>query len=369
MTTGSTVLQRYQRDLNDRGYSADPGQSAAVTALDALSTRLQTQSNAGLLEKLRQRIGGTDPAIPTNAGLYLWGGVGRGKTYLMDLFYETLPFAEKRRSHFHRFIQDTHDKLGELQDKQDPLTLIADSIAKETRVLCFDEFFVSDIGDAMILGNLLAALFANDVTLVATSNVPPADLYRDGLQRQRFLPAIALLEKHTQVMNIGDGADYRLRVLESAEIYHHPLDDQAEQNLLRCFNDISPDRPHDDAMMQIAGRLIATRHSAEGIAWFDFDKLCTAPRSPADYLEIARLCHTVLISGIPILDENRDDDMRRFIGLVDILYDRRVKLIASAVTAPEHLYTGTRLAFEYQRTRSRLSEMQHTAYLAEPHLP
>ncbi|MBT8130780.1 MAG: cell division protein ZapE, partial [Gammaproteobacteria bacterium] len=230
-------------------------------------------------------------------------------------------------------------------------------------------FFVSDIGDAMILGNLLSALFSNGVTLVATSNVPPVNLYRDGLQRQRFLPAIDLLQQHTRVMDIGGGADYRLRILELAEIYHYPLDDQAEKNLQQYLKELAPDRPVSGKDLQISGRQITSRHSADGLAWFDFDTLCTAPRGPADYLEIARLCHTVLLSGIPVLDASRDDDLRRFIGLVDVLYDRRVKLIVSAESAPENLYTGDRLAFEFQRTQSRLTEMQQTDYLAQAHLP
>ncbi|MDH3646698.1 MAG: cell division protein ZapE [Gammaproteobacteria bacterium] len=366
MSNSFGYTEVYQRGLIDRGYTADAGQTAAVAALDALGARLCAERDSGVLQKLKQRIGG--PEQPEK-GLYLWGGVGRGKTYLMDLFFEMLPIEEKRRSHFHRFMQDTHDQLGALGNTRDPLMLIAKNISAKTRVLCFDEFFVSDIGDAMILGNLLSALFDNEVTLVATSNVPPKHLYRDGLQRQRFLPAIAQLEQHTKVMGIGAGADYRLRVLESAEIYHHPLDDQAEDNLMRYLSELAPDRPVSGEMLQIAGRLIATRRSADGLAWFDFNELCTAPRSPADYLEIARLCHTVLVSGVPVLDAMRDDDMRRFIGLVDVFYDRRVKLIISAAAPPELLYTGDRLAFEYQRTQSRLNEMQATDYLAQPHLP
>ena len=366
MTGNISLTARYQRDMLERKFTIDPGQQAAVAALDELAARLCKDGHTGLLRQLRKRI---DSAVAPEEGLYLWGGVGRGKTYLMDMFFESLPFEEKRRSHFHRFMQDTHEQLGALKETQDPLQLIAKRVAAETRILCFDEFFVSDIGDAMILGNLLAALFGNGVTLVATSNVPPQQLYRDGLQRQRFLPAIELLQRHTRLMSIGEGEDYRLRVLASAEIYHYPLDDTAEQNLMRCLSELAPDQPRSGAMVQIAGRLIASRHSADGVIWFDFNELCTAPRGTADYLEIARLCHTVLLSGVPVLDESRDDDMRRFIGLVDIFYDRRVKLIISAAAAPGQLYTGTRLAFEFTRTRSRLSEMLTTAYLAQPHLP
>ncbi len=363
---GFGFMARYRRDLGERGFRRDPAQDAAVEALDNIGARLVARSRGGAFDRLTLRLRRRRRAV---RGLYLWGGVGRGKTYLMDLFYDALPFEQKRRSHFHRFMQDTHEQLGALGDTRDPLPLVARRIAEQTRVLCFDEFYVSDIGDAMILGTLLSALFEQGVTLIATSNVPPRELYADGLQRQRFLPAIDLLEAHTTVMEMGAGDDYRLRILESAEIYHHPLDQAAEENLARYFSGIVPDRPRSGAMLQIAGRLIAARHSGDGIAWFDFNELCTAPRSPMDYLELARLYHTVLVSGVPVMDERRDDDMRRFIGLVDVFYDRRVKLILSAETAPERLYQGEQLAFEFRRTRSRLREMQQRAYLAQPHLP
>ncbi|MBT8136859.1 MAG: AFG1 family ATPase [Gammaproteobacteria bacterium] len=363
---GIGLVARYQRDLDERHFTEDSGQLGAIATLDELGARLAQHQPTSLLENIRRRLSG--PAAPER-GLYLWGGVGRGKTYLMDLFYELLPFAAKRRSHFHRFMQDIHAQLGALGETRDPLPQIAAGIAAKTRILCFDEFYVADIGDAMILGNLLAALFDNGVTLVATSNVAPHDLYHDGLQRQRFMPAIELLQKHTQVMEIGDGADYRLRVLQSAEIYHSPLDRQAAANLQHYMTALAPDQPRTEAVIEINGRDIATRQRADGVAWFDFDAICTAPRSAADYLEIARLFHTVLLSDIPILDESRDDDMRRFIGLVDVFYDHRVKLILSAAAPPDQLYVGERLAFECRRTRSRLTEMQTTDYLALPHLP
>ncbi|MBT8131390.1 MAG: AFG1 family ATPase [Gammaproteobacteria bacterium] len=356
----------YRQDLARRGYEADPGQLKAAAALDAVARRLARHHNKGAWQKLRQRL--SKSSMPVK-GLYLWGGVGRGKTYLMDLFFDYAPVAERRRFHFHRFMQDVHEQLGQLPDTRDPLKIVANRLSGNTSLLCFDEFFVSDIGDAMILGNLFAALFENGVTLVATSNIPPAELYQNGLQRERFLPAIALLEENTEIVNIGLGADYRLRVLEAAEIYHYPLDAAADKNLARYLAELAPDEPVVARPMQIAGRQIASRYRADGLAWFDFDQLCTSPRGPADYLEIARICHTILLSNIPMLGADRDDDLRRFIGLVDVLYDRRVKLIVSAAAAPAELYRGDRLTFEYQRTQSRLNEMQQKKYLAEAHIP
>lgn len=357
------LLRRcYQRDLQQRGYELDPGQRQAVSALTGLSQRLLQPRKRTLLTRLRNK-----PAQAVR-GIYLHGGVGRGKTYLMDLFFKCLPVEEKRRSHFHQFMQDTHDQLGALAQHSNPLATIARRISKTTRVLCFDEFFVSDIGDAMILGKLLGGLFSQGVTLVATSNVPPADLYRDGLQRQRFLPAIELLGKHTQIVDIGDGADYRLRLLESAEIYHSPDNDQAARMMAGYFDDIAPDRGRSGVMLQIARRLIAAKKAADGVAWFGFAELCTAPRAASDYLEIARMYHTVLLSGLPQLDDQRNDDVRRFISLVDIFYDHRVKLIISAAAPIDAIYTGERLAFEFERTRSRLFEMQQRSYLGQPHL-
>ncbi|MBT8144264.1 MAG: AFG1 family ATPase [Gammaproteobacteria bacterium] len=352
------------RDALDRsGYTLDTGQRKAVTALDRLARALTNPSPRSLFQRWR-RMTKKPPR-----GLYLHGGVGRGKTFLMDLFFDCVAVEQKRRSHFHQFMQDTQDQLGALADRRDPLQLIAQRIAANTRVLCFDEFYVSDIGDAMILGTLLEGLFSHGVTLVATSNVAPTELYRDGLQRQRFVPAIELLQQHTRVMHIGDGDDYRLRLLESAEIFHTPADNEADRALARYFDEIAPDRGRSGIMLQIANRLVAARRAADGVAWFDFAEICTAPRSAADYLEIARLYHTVLVSGVPLLDDTRNDDARRFISLVDVLYDHRVKLILSAETELETIYRGERLAFEFERTRSRLREMQQTAYLGQAHIP
>lgn len=300
-------------------------------------------------------------------GLYLWGGVGRGKTYLMDTFYDCLPFPEKRRMHFHRFMHSVHGQLKQVRDEQNPLKLVARDFAADARVLCFDEFFVSDITDAMILAGLLEALFEHGVTLVATSNIPPEDLYRDGLQRERFVPAIRLLQQHTRVLNVDGGTDYRLRYLEQAEIYHAPLDEAAERMLEEEFRRLAPEEGKRDCSITIEGRRIPVRALADDVVWFDFHAVCDGPRSQTDYIEISREFHTVFVSNVPVLDMTMENQARRFISLVDEFYDRKVKLIITAAAEPEHLYQGKRLRFEFERTISRLQEMQSRDYLARPH--
>jgi len=302
-------------------------------------------------------------------GLYFWGGVGRGKTYLMDLFYESLPFAEKRRMHFHRFMRHVHQQLHLLQGEPNPLRKIARDFAQQCRVLCFDEFFVSDITDAMILAGLLDALFQQGVVLVATSNVAPVNLYRDGLQRSKFLPAIALLDANTTILNVDGGVDYRLRVLQDAEIYHAPLDAQADEGLARSFKALSPDMGESAVLLEIEGRHIPTRYCGDGVVWFEFSALCEGPRSQNDYIELAMLYQTVLVSNVPQFTVHREDAARRFISLVDEFYDHNVKLILSAAVSVLELYQGERLVFEFQRTQSRLQEMQSEEYLAREHHP
>ena len=356
--------QRYERRLTEQGWSADPAQIAAVDALEALRVRLVTPRPRGFLARLAGQRS-TDSV----AGVYLWGGVGRGKTFLMDLFFESLPFDERLRFHFHRIMYRVHIRLKELKNTPDPLETVASELANRARVLCFDEFFVSDITDAMILGRLLDALFEKGVTLVSTSNIPPQDLYQDGLQRQNFLPAIQAIEAHTQVINVDGPHDYRLRVLEQAEIYHSPLDEEAETNLLKYFSGIAPDEGTSDQDIEILGRNIRTRRRADGVAWFDFVELVDGPRSQNDYIELARTFQTVLISGMPVMDASHENQARRFVALVDEFYDRRVKIILSAAAPPEAIYTGALLQFEFQRTISRLQEMQSHEYLAEPHRP
>ena len=303
-------------------------------------------------------------------GLYLWGGVGRGKTFLVDEFFAELPVREKRREHFHRFMQDVHAQLKRHRNRPSPLDQVAADIAAKSRILCIDEFVVGDVADAMILGTLLEALFRRGVTLVATSNLPPAGLYRGGLQRERFLPAIALIEKNCRVMELDAGVDYRLRQLERATLYLGPSAGNAEGLLAAEFERLADGRGDSDVKVQVEGRSVRARREAEDVVWFEFRELCEGPRSAADYIEIARCYQTVFLSGVPVMDAVLDDAARRFIALVDEFYDRAVKLVVSAAAdSPEALYRGERLAFEYQRTASRLHEMQGRKYLAKPHRP
>lgn len=355
-------LQRYAADLQRPDFSTDPAQAAAVQKLEGIYNELMQR-------KPRRIALGKRLEWPPVQGLYLWGGVGRGKTYLMDCFYDALPFSRKRRTHFHRFMHAVHEARKLYPEEQDPMARVATDIATKARVLCFDEFFVSDIADAMILARLLEVLFAQGVTLVATSNIAPDGLYQDGLQRQRFLPAIDLLKQHTEVLQVDGGTDYRLRVLKRAELYHHPLDAQADINLQQYFTAIAPEPGVAHAKLRLHGRELSTRHRAEGVLWMDFDALCQGPRGSADYVEIARCFHTVLLSGLPVLTRELEDESRRFINLVDEFYDRGVKLILSAAAPLEQIYQGERLQFEFQRTESRLREMQSFEYLARPHLP
>jgi|SRR5690606_37447665 cell division protein ZapE len=365
-----TPLERYRRDLATGNFVPDPAQERAVFELQDLHDRLvaaKSQGSRGLLARL---FGGEQVRAPVT-GLYFWGGVGRGKTYLMDNFYESLPFDAKLRAHFHRFMRRVHDDLKSLKGEKNPLEKVADRIAGQARVICFDEFFVADIADAMILGTLLGHLFERGVSLVATSNIVPDGLYRDGLQRQRFLPAIALLNQHCKVVNVDGGVDYRLRALEQAEIYHSPLDGAAEMALAAAFESLVPslEEVRQGVAIQIEGRDIPSRKVGEDVVWFDFKALCDGPRSQNDYIEIAREFHAVLISNVPRLTTAMEDQARRFVNLVDEFYDRGVKLIVSAEVALAEIYAGTRLQFEFERTRSRLLEMQSHDYLARPHKP
>ncbi len=302
-------------------------------------------------------------------GAWLWGGVGRGKTFVMDVFFDSLPFDARLRYHFHRLMYRVHGRLKSLDNVEDPLERVAAEFADQARVICLDEFFVSDIADAMILARLLDALFRRGLTLVATSNMSPEALYRGGLQRQRFLPAIGLIVANAEVVYFDSATDYRLRVLERAEIYHAPLDASADSNLARWFGEIAPDAGTAARPIEINGRDIPTRRRADGIVWFDFAALCDGARSQDDYIEIARAFQTVVLSAVPVLDEAHDDQARRFIALVDEFYDRKVKLIVSAAAPICDLYRGTRLLREFERTRSRLAEMQSHDYLAAPHVP
>jgi cell division protein ZapE len=358
------IREAWEKSLLREGHVRDDAQAATVARLEALQRALERheQRSTGWLTRL---FGGTPAPVQ---GLYIWGSVGRGKTFLMDLFFETLAINAKRRVHFHRIMADVHRRLAALDAVSDPLARIAADIARDTRVLCFDEFYVSDIGDAMILGRFLEGLFAAGVTLVATSNAHPDDLYRDGLQRARFLPAIELLKKNMHVLEMDGGTDYRLRLLEQAGTYLTPDDAAAGARLQRLFDDAASSHIRRGEALEINGRPIATRMLAKGIAWFDFAAICDGPRSQADYIEIARWYPTVIVSHVPRFDADAEDQARRFIALVDEFYDRGVKLIVSARTGIGDLYRGERLAFEFDRTTSRLTEMQSAEYLARPHL-
>ena len=361
------IRQAYEDSLARAGHVRDPAQLDVIKRLEDLQQRIQNHKPArrGLLSFLSA---GPREKTDRIKGLYIWGGVGRGKTFLMDLFFESLQVEKKKRIHFHRMMHDVHDRLRLLGEIEDPLDSVAESIAAETRVLCFDEFFIGDIADAMILGRLLDGLFRRGVTLVATSNSKPEDLYKDGLQRQRFLPAIKMLNTNTDVVHMDSGTDYRLRLLQKAGTFLTPDDAEAAQKLNFFFDESATSQIRENHDLEINGRPITARKCARGIAWFDFSALCDGPRSQSDYIELARWYPSVIVSGVPQLDPMREDQTRRFIALVDEFYDRRVKLIISASKPVESLYTGTRLGFEFDRTASRLIEMQSSEYLALPHL-
>ncbi len=370
MTRGPSDLRIAYRDsLQRHGYRADPAQAHAVDRLEDLRQRLHRAETGadGLLASLARRLRGA-PADDYVRGLYLWGGVGRGKTFLMDLFHGSLR-VPARREHFHRFMKDVHARLKGLTDTEDPLAHIAADLAREMRVLCLDELYVSDIADAMLLSGLFAGLVDGGVSLVFTSNAAPNDLYRNGLQRARFLPAIALIERRTELLNVDGGQDYRLRQLEKASLYLDARDPRADDAMRERFEAIAGDAGVAGGSIVIEDRPIEVRVRTEDVIWFDFAAVCDGPRSQADYVEIARDYHSVLVSNVPRFDATLENQARRFVALVDEFYDRSVKLVVSAAAPLDGLYRGERLAFEFDRTRSRLAEMQTHAYLTRPHRP
>ena len=362
-------LAQYRRRVERGELTSDEAQAEAIAALDRLHRDLVRAGTArrGWRHRLAA-IAGRRRTAPVR-GLYLWGSVGRGKTFMMDLFFGALPFKDKTRQHFHRFMASAHERLKRYRDVENPLELVADEIAAETRVICFDELAVTDIADAMILGGLFAALFARGVTLAATSNVVPEQLYRDGLQRQRFLPTIALLREHTEVVQVGGSLDYRLRALERADVYQAPSGAAADQRLAEFFDAIAPDEGDRGGALALFGRKIEYRRAADGVIWFDFAEICDGPRSQDDYIELSRLYQTVLVSNVPCFDTTLENQARRFIALVDEFYDRRVKLILSAAAPVTGLYAGQKLRHDFLRTQSRLREMQTHDYLATAHRP
>jgi len=363
-----TPLERYQADLKRPDFFHDAAQENAVRHLQRLYDDLiaRDQNKSGLMGKLF----GKKPQGPVK-GLYFWGGVGRGKTYLVDTFFDALPFEQKMRTHFHRFMKRVHEEMKTLKGEKNPLTIIGKRFADEARVICFDEFFVSDITDAMILATLMEELFKNGVSLVATSNIVPDGLYKDGLQRARFLPAIALLKEHTDIINVDSGVDYRLRALEQAELFHFPLGQAAEDSLRKSFQSLLPDCTHmvENEALMIENRAIHAVRVCEDVAWFEFRELCDGPRSQNDYIELGKIFHAVILANVEQMSVAKDDMARRFINLVDEFYDRNVKLIISAEVELKDLYTGGRLSFEFQRTLSRLLEMQSHEFLSRPHRP
>ncbi|MCF6193201.1 MAG: AFG1 family ATPase [Kangiellaceae bacterium] len=366
LTDQVTPKQKYLADIKSGGFSEDPCQLAAVEMLDQLFHRLiETQKPPSFLNKLASLFASkNDP----EKGIYFWGGVGRGKTYLMDMFFDLLPITDKSRLHFHRFMHQTHEQLTEFKGKQDPLLLIADEIAATTRVICFDEFFVKDITDAMILGGLFEALFERGVTLVATSNISPERLYWNGLQRERFIPAIELIQQHCEIVNLDHGIDYRLRTLEQADIFHCPHDQVAIVNLNNSFDQLATEEMPAGSVIDIEHRAVLTERCAEGVVWFSFKEICESARSQTDYIGISRCYQTVMVSDIPQLAAKDDAAVRRFISLVDEFYERHVNLMITASVELEELYLGELLAFEFKRTLSRLQEMQSHDYLALEHL-
>ena len=352
----------YKHDLRRDGFESDPMQQEAVQALQQLYAVLNGDTRArkqSVIDRLLNRR--PEPV----KGIYLWGDTGRGKTWLMDRFFHCLNSREKHRLHFHRFMCEVHKQMNDFPRMVNPLKAIAKHWAKQYRLLCLDEFHVSDIGDAMILGGLLEALFQQGVILVTTSNIPIQELYKNGLQRERFLPAIALLQKHTQEIALGDGKDYRFSLLERNNTYHVEPQLNGHRVLQDQFELLANLEAKTDRHIQINNRDFHYVAWANDVIWFDFDELCTKPRSANDYLEIARYFNAVFISDIPCMDEGKDDVAKRFVHLIDTLYDNKVKLIVSAEAEPRSLYRGRRVAFEFERTVSRLTEMASRDYLAE----
>jgi cell division protein ZapE len=364
----SALREIYLRQITQRGFQSDDAQLAVVGQLDELRTQLiqAERKRSGTRAWLAKLAGGAGSPV---RGLYLWGGVGRGKTWLMDMFFHSLPFERKRRRHFHRFMHEMHASLKALGQTESPLERVAQDIAVDARVLCFDELYVADIADAMILGGLFDALFRRGVTLMATSNAPPRDLYRNGLQRQRFLPAIDLLEKHARVVDVDGTTDYRLRQLTHAGTYLLTSAADTPRRLEALFAELADGSAASPGTVEIEGRRIPVVRVSDTAVWFEFEALCEGPRGAADYIEIARDYQSVLLSGVPALDETRDNAARRLISLVDELYDRNVNLVMAADAAPAGLYRGERLRREFERTASRLVEMQSEHYLAREHRP
>jgi cell division protein ZapE len=354
----------YAREIAKRKFSPDAAQLAAIQHLERLRVELAEAASAPLGKRLVRSLTGNGAAP---RGVYLWGGVGRGKTWLMDLFYGSLTLAAKRRTHFYRFMQEVQADLKRLKGMQSPLDGVADKIAKKSRIICFDELFVSDIADAMILANLFNALLKRGVALVFTSNVKPKDLYKGGLQRDRFLPSIALIEENCDIVSVDGGVDYRLRQLTAAPIYLASDDPKTPAKLAELFDDLSDEDIESGHDISVNHRKIKVVRESENVIWFEFAALCEGPRSPADYIAIASEYQSVIVANVPVFGVDHDNAARRFISVIDEFYDRGVNVVLSAAAPPQELYRGEKLKFEFQRTASRLVEMQSEEYLARAH--
>lgn len=367
-----SLTEHYKKALKQPDMVYDAMQEQAITRLEALSQRIIISHKSCLrnfllkFSVLRIFMPGQQPVTQ---GVYLWGGVGRGKSWLMNLFYEELPIEQKSRVHFHHFMLDIHEKLSRLNKQKNPLQHIARQLAKEFKVICIDEFIVTNITDAMILSELLHALFKHRVYLVTTSNRVPDDLYLNGLQRERFLAAIELLKTHTEVFHLDGGIDHRTSLLELSDVYYFPISDNTHQQITLRMQELAITPVIENKILNILDREINTILCSDEIAWFEFETICSTPRAAQDYIELAQQFNTIIISDIPIMDEYSDDKTRRFIYLIDELYDRNVKLIASAFAEPERLYQGNMLKFAFHRTSSRLNEMRSHQYLCQSYRP
>jgi len=371
-----TLARQYDLLVSSGRIGRDPAQEQVVALLDGLAQRLKAARAKSRPKPFGWVFGRREPEQIVK-GLYLWGAVGRGKTMLMDMFFDNLPTMSKRRAHFHAFMGDVHERIHAWRQEakagrakgDDPIAVVAEALAREARVLCFDEFSVNDIADAMILGRLFQGLFAQGVVVVATSNVAPEDLYRDGLNRALFLPFIAMLEERMEVVRLEARADFRLEKLAGSPVYYTPADDKARAALDTLFARLTGNTPASSMTLAVHGREIVVPRAAAGVARFSFADLCEAPLAAADYIAVARHFHTLVIDGVPVMDEGQRNSAKRFIILIDVLYEQHVKLLLSAEAGPTALYRGTtgREAFEFERTGSRLIEMQSDEYLASAH--
>lgn len=366
------LLESYLSSIDRGEIIADPDQKLVVLELNKIYQNVlppvenkKTTTNSWLTRLVKKK----QEVVSTPTGLYLWGGVGRGKTHLVDFFYKLVPVDKKLRLHFYRFMQLVHDELNQLDSVSDPLKQVARNMAEKTSLLCLDEMHVNDITDAMLLGRLFKYLFQSGVVLITTSNIPPEKLYKDGLQREQFLPAIKLLQQYTQVVEMGGNLDYRLKSLEQDDLYHLACGVIADQHLEEQFHKLSAIELHQDRTDVIVNRRrLPVKMWADGVVWFTFDQICNTARSAEDYIQIAHFFHTVLISDIPVMDSNIEDAARRFVIMIDSFYDFHVNLVVSAEAKPDKLYTGKKLAFEFKRTASRLREMQSKEYITVKHL-